>query len=363
MKILYVITLANWGGAQAQLFDLVKYANEEGHESVVVVGEHGELVERLQEIGVKVIVASNLKREIHVKSDLMCVRELVKLIKIEKPDIVHTHSSKAGIVGRIAAKLTNTPNVFTAHGWAFTEGVDEKKRKLYIFIERLVSKITNQIICVSNYDRNLALQNKVGDSRKNITIHNGVREQKNRNIVKNSTNVLKIIMVARFSPPKDYEMLIKSLMNVKGDFEAYFVGGGELLPSMQMLAANCNMDSKIKFLGERNDVDQLLSNSDIFVLTSNYEGLPISIIEAMSKSLPVIATNVGGVNELVDEGKTGYLIRRKDINGLTKKLQLLIDDENKRNEMGIEGYQKFKQEFTLATMLNHTFNVYNDVLK
>lgn len=361
MKLLYIITLANWGGAQAQLYSVVKHAKELGHKCVVVIGETGELVNRLSELDVKVIILPNLIREINPFKDFRCIFELVQIIKKEKPDLLHAHSSKAGIVGRIAAKLTHTPNVFTAHGWAFTEGVAEKKRKLFIFIERFVALFTNKIICVSNYDRDLAINNKVGTNQKLVTIHNGV-EDKGTELNKVLNKVPRIIMVARFTPPKDYETLILALGNIKGDYEACFVGGGQLLSPMKSLATELNLNQKIKFLGERKDVDDLLEQSDIFVLCSNYEGLPISIIEAMSNNIPVIATNVGGVKELVEDNKTGFLVNRKDVQVLAKRLQYLIDNNNERLEMGRAGYEKFYKEFTLDNMLNQTFLVYHGVL-
>lgn len=365
MKLFYVITMSNWGGAQAHLYDLVKNAINQKNECVVVLGEPGELADRLKELGVKIIILKSLKREINVVQDMKCVFALTRILLNEKPDLIHAHSSKAGIIARIAAKLTSTPVVFTAHGWAFTEGVSEKKRKLFILIEKSIARFTNKIICVSEYDRQLAIQNKVAEPTQLITIVNGVEVSKgklNNNIEVNNGRI-KIIMVARFSSQKDYETLTLALSEVKGDFEALYVGEGELQFQIKELVKEKKLDQKINFLGMRKDVLELLEKSDIFVLSSNYEGLPISIIEAMSKSLPIVASDVGGIKELVEDGETGYLIGKKDYTGLAEKLQFLLDHPEERKKMGQASYQKYENEFSLALMLEKTFSVYHEVLQ
>lgn len=363
MKLLYVITMSNWGGAQAHLYDLVKHAITQNHECVVVVGEPGELTDRLKALGVKVIVLKSLVRNFQPIKDLKCVFDLSHILAKEKPDLVHAHSSKAGIAARIAAKLRSVPVIFTVHGWAFTEGVEKRKRSLFIFIERWVARFTNKIICVSEYDRRLAIDNNVGKPNDLITIVNGVEPTNfthERKVVEGPT---RIIMVARFSSQKDYETLTLALSMLTGDFVASYVGEGELLENVRLLAKDRGIENKIKFLGMRNDVIELLEQSDIFVLASNYEGLPISIIEAMSKHLPIIATNVGGIKELVADGETGFLTNRNDVEGLVGKLQYFLDFPEERIHMGEASYQKFKSEFTLEIMLDKTFAVYQEVLK
>ncbi|WP_113928344.1 glycosyltransferase [Bacillus sp. P14.5] len=170
-------------------------------------------------------------------------------------------------------------------------------------------------------------------------------------------------MVARFSAQKDYKTLIQSITKVEGDFRVRLVGDGELIGEIKQIVLQLNLSDKVEFLGKRNDVIDLLRESDVFILSTNYEGLPISIIEAMSQGLPVVATDVGGVNELIADNKNGYLVRRKDSDQLAEKIKNLISDQALRNSMGDESYKRFRDKFTSKVMLDKTFNVYEEIKK
>lgn len=362
MKVLYLITRSNWGGAQAHVFDLMNHAVKKGNECILVVGENGELTERAKEIGIKVCIVPSLVREISIYKDIKAIRDVSLIIKNYKPDLVHAHSSKAGIIGRIAAKICNIPVIFTAHGWAFTDGVSTIKRVVYLQIERIFSRLSDRIICVSEYDRQLALKHKVAKEEKLITIHNGVNAFEISDSNSNREKVV-IIMVARFSPQKDYKTLLLALKDINQPIEVLLVGEGELLEYSKKLASQLNLNEKVKFLGMRKDVRKLLSRSDIFVLASNYEGLPISIIEAMSAKLPIVASNVGGVSELVEHGSNGFLVPRGSVKDLNDKLNVLITNKDLRQKMGKESYKKYKNKFTIERMLDKTFKVYEELIR
>ncbi|NOU95107.1 glycosyltransferase [Paenibacillus sp. LMG 31456] len=362
MRILFAITRAEWGGAQVHVFDLIRHAVEKKYECILVSGEEGDLTARVREIGVKVIILHTLTRKIRVAKDFKAIMGFVQILKNEKPQLVHVHSSKVGIIGRVACRIAKIPVIFTAHGWAFTEGVSKSGTFLFTIIEKLVAIISNKIICVSDFDRNLALSNKVGNKGQLITIHNGVKQGDISLMKKNKGNIIKIIMVARFSAQKDYKTLLLALQKLSGPIKVYLVGTGELLEESKKLVLDLNIENFVEFLGKRNDVKQLLINSDIFVLTSNYEGLPISIIEAMESKLPVIASNVGGVNELVVDGMNGFLVERGDVGAVANSLQKLINNKSLREEMGMASYGRFTEMFTLEKMLDKTFSVYKSVL-
>ncbi|WP_162785169.1 glycosyltransferase [Bacillus sp. P14.5] len=185
MKILYIITRSTWGGAQAHVFDLVNEFKKRGNECVVVIGESGDLQKRLVDADIKVIILKNLLREINPLTDIKGIWELCKVIKRERPSVIHAHSSKAGIVGRIAARITRIPVVFTVHGWSFTEGVGDMKRKIYLLVEKLMANITDKFICVSDFDKELAIRYKVSTDQKLVAIHNGIpyvaRQQRKEN--------------------------------------------------------------------------------------------------------------------------------------------------------------------------------------
>jgi glycosyltransferase involved in cell wall biosynthesis len=169
-------------------------------------------------------------------------------------------------------------------------------------------------------------------------------------------------MVARFDYPKKQSDLIRSLEKIKHlSWSMEFVGDGPLLENAKELVDRFDLRGRVSFSGVRNDVANRLAASDIFVLLSKWEGLPLTILEAMRSGLPVIASNVGGVSETIVEGKTGYLVKRDNSTELINALTKLLSSPELRGSMGREGKIKFQKEFTFDNMLNQTMNVYDSV--
>ncbi|WCK54285.1 glycosyltransferase family 4 protein [Aneurinibacillus sp. Ricciae_BoGa-3] len=363
MKIAYIITRSDWGGAQAHLYDIMKFIKSHTrHECCLIIGEQGLLADKTRQIDIPVTIVSNLVQPIDPFKDVAAIKDTVAILKKIKPDIIHLHSSKAGIVGRIAGRLTGIPAIFTAHGWAFTEGVSVSRQRIFLPIERFMARYTSKIICVSEYDRHIALEKNVGDPNKLIAIHNGIPDAYPHQSVKDASKI-KCIMVARFSTQKDYGTLLQAVhkMLPGSDLKFDLVGQGELLESTKQLASQLNVNEMVSFLGPRRDVPDLLVKSDIFLLISNYEGFPISILEAMRASLPVIASDVGGVKEAVIDGVTGFLIPRGDSEKLKSKLELLTGNPQLRMNMGMAGRERYLKYFTDTTMLKKTVAVYESV--
>ncbi len=283
MKICYVITKADEiGGAQVHVRDLCNHAKENGHEVFVIVGENGLFVEQLRQNEISVFVVPTLVREIRPTNDFKAIMQIRSIVKCCKPDVIALHSSKAGIIGRIVANLLRIPVVFTAHGWAFADGVSEKKRKLYTAIEKIFAFRTDRIITVSEQDRQLALKYNVAKQESMITIHNGVCDIGLPTNNDNSETV-NLIMVARFSDQKDHETLFCTLPLLKSkNWNLTLVGKGNNIEKCQNAIKGTEFESKVHFLGERNDVPELLKQSDVFLLISNWEGYPMSTLEAMS---------------------------------------------------------------------------------
>lgn len=371
MRILYVITLPDIGGAQTHLLEVACAMQKSGHDVQIVAGKYGWLTEQLEIKGIKISVIDELVREISLKKDWATVYKIRNIIKKWHPDIIHCHSSKAGIVGRIAAFMEGVPSVFTAHGWAFTEGVPFFKRVLYSVIENIMLNITSKCFCVSEYDRCLAKKWFLRDSHKIITVHNGIGDDglQRDAIVRMLDNgsILRLIMVGRFSKPKDHMLLIKSVYDINkkypGQVHLSLVGDGDLFAVANQYVVANNLGDFIVLLGESTCVDSLLTQSDVFCLISNYEGLPISIIEAMRAGLPVIASDVGGNNELVVDGVNGYLVSRGDRKGLVQAIEKLIKDRNLITEFGKRSQEKFRMEFTFSAMMQKIESAYRDVLK
>jgi glycosyltransferase involved in cell wall biosynthesis len=363
-RLLYLITQGILGGAQAHVRLLALHLRDR-YDVHVAVGDRGPLWEQLSQDGIPVHHVPALSRSISPVKDAQCLLQLFALFKEISPDLVCTHSSKAGIVGRLAARQCRLPSLFTAHGWAFTEGVPAAQRACYLMLERLASRWSEKIICVSDFDRRLALKHHVGDEQKLITIHNGMPAIAGDLAAQpGGGGPVRLIMVARFSEQKDHQLLLAAISRLQANqaFEVDLVGDGPLLEQCQQQAARLGITDRVRFLGGRTDVPALLAGSHIFVLTSNWEGFPISVLEAMRAGLPVIASDVGGTSEAVQEGETGFLAPRGDLETLESRLLGLIEDPELRTLMGSKGRDRFMQHFTFELMAQKTEAVYREIL-
>lgn len=363
-RILYLITQGILGGAQTHICHLALHLSSE-YDVHVAIGVRGPLEEQLKEAGVPVYHVSSLVRPIAPYQDMRGLIQIIRLIRQIQPDLISTHSSKAGILGRLAAHCCGVPALFTAHGWAFTEGVPSTKRNMYILAERVAARWASKIICVSEYDRQLALRHGIGYENQLTTVHNGMPVVPQQYMASpGEGNPVRLIMVARFSEPKEHGLLLKAISGLRTQtpYKVYFVGDGPLLQQSEQLAAKLGVDDKVVFLGARRDVPALLAKAQVFVLISRWEGFPRSILEAMRAGLPVIASDVGGVSEAVVDGETGFLVPRGDIHTLAARLTRIVDDGRLRKQMGDKGRERFLANFTFDRMVEQTLEVYNRVL-
>lgn len=365
MKIAYVITRSDViGGASVHLLDLALGAQQAGHDVVILVGGAGVFLKKAQQLGLRCVALKYMVREINVIKDYQAYLELRKIFQALEPQLVHVHSSKAGVLGRLAGRRLAIPTIFTAHGWAFTEGVSPAKRRAYILIERLLARFASRIIAVSDYDRNLAIRAGVGNRDLIATIHNGMPNLQPAINVDKRTGPVRLIMVARFDAPKKQSDLLSALRGLrKYDWVVEFVGDGPTLMDVQQQARTMGLSDHVVFSGACDDVPDRLQNSDIFILVSDWEGLPLSILEAMRAGLPVIASNVGGIPEAVSDGVNGLLANRQDMSALRSAIERLIAHPEVRIEMGEAGRRRFENEFTFEKMLARTLDVYDSTLK
>ena len=367
MKICYVITKADEiGGAQIHIRDLSLRLKEEGHKVDVIVGEDGALVTELRRNDIAVHIEPLLVREINFRKDIKAAFSIRKLFQQIKPDLISLHSSKAGIIGRLAAVRTHASVLFTAHGWAFANGVGTKQKYLYCLIEKLMSPLADKIITVSEQDKELAIRFKVASECKQIVIHNGMPNVQfsDKDDDRNQSHDINLISVARFSEQKDHKTLFLALSELQSlRWKLRLVGKGPLLEHYKQYAKDLGIYDRIEFLGERHDVATLLSESDIFLLISNWEGFPYSILEAMRAELPVIASNVGGASESVLNEKTGFLIERGNTSELIQQLEYLMTHSDVCKKMGREGRKRYIDKFTFDAMYLKTKSLYESLIQ
>ena len=365
MRILYVVTSAGFGGASMHVLQLMRYFTTQGFEIGLVSAPEPRLLREAEKLGVRLFVNPYFVRRLHIFNDIRAFVPVKKAIKEFSPDIIHAHSTKAGLIARFWSAVLNVkPIIFTAHGWAFTEGREYWKRFLLAQIEKLAGYVTDKIICVSEFDRKLALKFKVAREDKLVVIHNGVDPNEffkiSRDYRKSSNEVI-VTFVGRLAPPKDLLLLIDAIKLVP-EIKLQIVGDGELRQQVEGYIFKNALRDRVILLGERFDIPKILAESDIFVLPSRWEGLPLTIIEAMMSGLPVVATRVGGIPELVDDGVNGYLVPSRDVNALAKAIRKLVSDVELRERMGKAGREKAIEKFTLDKMLSKIAQVYEDVL-
>lgn len=361
-KILYIITQPDLGGAQSHVKDLIDGFHEK-YTIHLATGREGPLTEAVRDINVSVHLLPALNRSIDIFTDLRAIAECRALIRQIQPDLIHAHSSKAGIIARIAGKISKIPTVFTAHGWGFTPRTPIIRRSIALLSEKFAALLAKNLICVSESDRQLALSYGVGNSRSLVTIRYGIGNHSVA-IANPAVQPPRSIMVARFNEQKDQVTLLKAIAKLSDrDINVELVGSGISLDSCKALAKSLKIADRVFFLGDRTDVPELLAKAQIFILSTNYEGLPISILEAMRAGLPVIATSVNGIPEEVDDGKTGLLVPHADADALASALEKLIRSPDLRQSMGKAGREKFLQEFTIEHMLVKTEAIYRQILK
>ncbi|MCL6442251.1 MAG: glycosyltransferase family 4 protein [Alicyclobacillus sp.] len=365
MRIAFVITRSDTvGGAHVHLRELALGLSRRGHEVFVLVGGEGPFTSQLREHGIPYHALRHLVRPIRPIKDYFAWREMVNVLQGIKPDIVATHSSKAGWLGRLAGRSLRIPATFTVHGWSFTDGVPIMQRKLYSLAERLIMPATTHCITVSDYDRNLALTHKVAPPNKLTTIHNGVPDIPLHLRANPGLSPVKMVMVARLEPQKDHALLLKALVAVHDmPWDLKLVGDGPLRPHVEEAARELGLRDRIHFVGASNDVPHILRDSQLFLLISKWEGLPISILEAMRAGLPVVASDVGGVSEAVKDGVTGYIVPRGEVNILAERIRRLILSPTLRKEMGDAGRLRYESNFHIATMIEKTLHVYSTIKK
>lgn len=362
MKILFVITRSDTiGGAQVHVRDLSKALVKDGHEVLVLVGLAGPYVDDLALNQISFRICPDLVKSINPFRDLKAFYSINCAINEFQPDLITVHSSKAGILGRIAARINDIPCIFTVHGWAFTEGVSQPRRVLYEMIERLIAPFSDRIICVSNYDRDIGIKVGINSSRLK-TIHNGMPDiPPSLRSHPGDDGIVNVIMVARFDQQKDHSTLIKAFQGLS-NVQLTLVGDGPNLPRVKSLAESLDLSQKVHFMGFCRDIPQLLAQAHIFTLISHWEGLPLTIIEAMRSGLPIVTSDVGGAAETIAEGISGFAVPRADVDTLRNRLNRLVMNAHLRAQMGIAARQRYEQLFTFEQMSSETYQTYKAVL-
>jgi len=349
-RVLVVITLAEVGGAQTYVASLLPALAERFDVAVAAHGP-GPLEKAVRDAGVRYIPLGHLRRPLSPWRDLLALVELVRLFRRERPAAVHLNSSKALAVGRVAALLARVPvRIVTVHGWAFST-----RSPLYRIAERLLAPLTTSTICVSEKELAVGLAARTCRADRSVVILNAVDVASAPTAHLNG-NLPQVVSVGRFRAPKDFPTLAQALRRLDpASFRAVIVGDG---PDRALMPA----DTPAELVGERDDVPALLASSDLFVLSSRSEGLPMSVLEAMAAGLPVVASAVGGIPELVVDGETGLLVPPGDPDALADALGKLITDPELRQRLGAAGRARAEACFDLPRFRQAHIRLYEELL-
>jgi len=363
MRIAYLVTRSDaLGGATVHVRDMARAMLAQGHDVMVLVGGEGPVTEDLRALGIPCRTLCWLTRDIHPLYDIKALGELRAALRHIQPDLLSIHSTKAGWIGRVAGRSLGIPTLFTAHGWAFTGGVPRWRQWPTLLAEKLAGSLADCIITVSETDRRLALRYRLAPAERIVTVHNGVPEVPPDLRAEPGVQPPRIAMVARFDPPKDQALLLEALARLADlDWTLDLIGDGPRRAAVEARAAALGIADRVRFWGDRRDVAELLARVQVFVLVTNWEGFPLSILEAMRAGLPVIACNVGGVAEAVVDDETGFLVPRGDVESLRHRLACLLNNPELRRRLGEAGRRRYERTFTFERMFEKTLAIYREM--
>ena len=328
-------------------------------------------------------IIDNLQREINFKKDRQAYKDIRAVIRDYKPDIVHTHASKTGVIGRLAAFKENVPVVIhTFHGHVFHSYFGKIKTLLYKTIERYLAKKSSGIIAISNLQENeLVNVHKVVPKNKSKVIYLGFdltkfqtnQDKKRFNFVTEyniQEDEICIGIIGRLTSIKNHEMFFNVINEVvkltTKKIRVFIIGGGELDGELKKKAQEIekiNKQSIFTFTSWIKDIDIPLARLDIICLTSYNEGTPVCLIEAQAANIVVMSTNVGGVKDIVDENNTAFIIEDLSVKEYTEKLLILIEDEKKRNFMSQKGWNYVKDKFHYTRLCSNMEEFYLEKLE
>lgn len=391
-KVLRIINRFNIGGPTYNAAYLTKYLSPE-FKTVLVGGslEEGEVSSEyiLKQFGIKPILIPEMHRSLRYSSDVVAYYKLKEIIQRFKPDIVHTHASKPGALGRWAAYRSGVPViVHTFHGHVFHSYFNRLKTELFKQVERKMAAVSTRIIALSDLQKyELSEEHKICEAEKIVVIPLGfdlnrfqdkkeLKRSKFRNEYNLSEDELAIGIVGRLVPIKNHELFIRSIAQLKlltkRKFRAFIIGDGERKNELVALCRDLGLSvslfpdkspADVTFTSWIREVDVANAGLDIICLTSRNEGTPVSLIEAQASGKPVVSTNVGGVENVVYSGKTGMLVNHLDVLHYTQSLVEVVTNDALRIQMGEAGWKHVSTKFHYTRLVDDMRNLYYELLQ
>lgn len=377
VRLVHVITRLDLGGAQQNTLHCVAHHDRARFRVGLIAGAGGRLDPEARAIAdADVDLVPWLRHPVAPVADVLAVLRLRERFRRGRIDVVHTHSSKAGIVGRLAARLAGVPAlVHTVHGWSFNDTQPWPVRAAYVALERLAARWTHRLVVVSSLNRDKGLSLGIGSEERYRTVHSGIRADDFRR-----PRGVRDAMRARLGYGPD-DRVVGTVGNLKAQkapldwIEAaaiarerddrlrfFLVGDGPLRAESEALAARRGLGDRVRFLGWRDDVADLLQAMDVFLLTSRFEGLPRSVLQAMAAGVPVVATAVDGTPEVVIDGETGVLVAPGDPRAAAEAVVRVAEDRNLADRLRSGASRRLGEGFDIDRMVVDLETMYLEIL-
>lgn len=371
-KVLHILGDSKFGGDSVLVLALGLAAQQQGYE-VDVLATHSVFQEAIRRQGLGVVDLDVIRRQVRPVWDMRGILRLTRFLKKAEYSLVHTHTSKAGVAGRLAARRARVPAiVHTVHGFAFHEQSGRLHSALYQGAERLAARWCDKIVTVSSFHRSWALRAKIGSPGQVIDIPNGlppgrVEASRSRDEVRAElgvTDQFVIISTGRLAQQKGLEYLVRAIPLVTDTLPitVLLAGDGELRSDLQYLVSDLGLDERVRFLGFREDIGDLLAAADVVVLPSLWEGLSISLLEAMAAGKPTITTSIGSNIEVTNNGEAAYLVPSQDSTALANALRTLANDTQMREALGVRAQQRQMEHYTMDRMSSSYLDLYKSLL-
>jgi len=389
-RILRIINRFNLGGPTFNAAYLTKYMPPE-YETLLIGGLQDDLEESslriIEDLELSPYIIPRMFREVDLKNDLKSLKMIKEIINEFKPDIVHTHASKAGALGRIAALQLNVPIiVHTFHGHVFHSYFGTMKTTIYKMIERYLAKRSSAIIAISAKQKDELVNTfKIASNEKVKIVQLGFQlnkfsenmEEKRKAFRREfniSSETIAVGIVGRLVPIKNHSMFLNAMAFVKANSKervrGFIVGDGDERKQIEQAAIELGLkiglgkdaDEDITFTSWQEEVDRVNAGMDVIALTSKNEGTPVSLIEAQASNKPIVSTNVGGIEDIVLKNETAFLASSNDQGDFDSKLLQLVEDKILRSKMGSKGWQFVKDKFHYNRLVNDFDNLYQSLL-
>lgn len=379
-KILYFITRLDQGGAQASVLTTMKTINRQQFDTYLATGPGGRLDGKFKGEPNHLFFIKALKHDVKAKyflHDFVALLQMGIVLRKVRPDIVHTNAPKAGILGRLAARLfwRRAKVVHTFHGLGFAKEQGEKHFKFFVWVEKTCARFTDVLVFVSRKNADEAKELGISKAKRTEIIRAGINfnpilplkfdpvaKKASLHIPANAQVVLALANCKPLKNPLHFVFAAYKVLQQMKNVYFIFTGDGPLRGKVLELTRNLNIDKQVLFTGWRNDALELLAISDVYASVSLREGLPMSLLEAMSMRLPAVCYDVDGISEVITNNKTGFLVPPNDINTFADKLKVLLRHHTllERFEANID--RRDFSEFTAATMVKKQERLYRSLV-